>query len=84
MKFVSVKNKIILMNSMPDYAGSLVCIAHTLNDVVGYLSEIQFIAGSYSSWRNLMESNTELFNRVLVLAKGYIPNMRQQLTDNLY
>jgi tRNA(Ile)-lysidine synthase TilS/MesJ len=70
----SVKNKIIFDElSMPDYAGSLVCIAHTLNDVVGYLSEIQFIAGSYSSWRNLMESNTELFNRVLVLAKRVYP-----------
>ena len=69
-----VKNKIFFDElSKPDYDGSLVCLAHTLNDIVGYLSEIQFIAGSYSSWRNLMESNTDLFNRVLVLAKRVYP-----------
>lgn len=70
----NVKTKIIFEElSKPDYEESLVCMAHTLNDIVGYLSEIQFIAGSYSSWRNIMESNPDLFNRVLVLAKRVYP-----------
>ncbi len=81
----SVKAKIFFDElSKPDYDGSLVCIAHTLNDIVGYLSEIQFIAGSYSSWRNLMESNTDLFNRVLALAKRVYPKYEPNNMQVIY
>jgi tRNA(Ile)-lysidine synthase TilS/MesJ len=75
----SVKTNLIFKElSLPHYEGSLVCMAHSLDDIMGYLSEIQLIAGAYNTWQEISTSDPQLFERVLVLAKRVYPRYQPQ------
>lgn len=80
-----VKTKLIFDElSLPYYNNSLICMAHTLEDIIGYLIEIQLIAGSYSSWKEIFKSDIELFNRIAILAKRVYPKYKPQNMNITY
>ena len=70
----SVKTQIIFNElSKSHYNESIICMAHTIDDITDYLSEIEYIAGSFNSWEDIMQYDHELFHRVAILAKRVYP-----------
>ncbi len=66
------KIKIEAMNremDLEEYNGSLVCLGHTLDDIIGSLSEIFYCCGKSKSWRDIKENNKELFARLISIAR---------------
>lgn len=53
----------------PEYYNSYICLGHTLDDIVGYFSEIFFISGHYSNWIDIKKENQELFNKILKISR---------------
>lgn len=70
----STKTKIIFDElSTKKYENSLICMAHTAEDIAGYLSEIFYIGSNYSDWKEMQNNNPVLFSRLIELAKRVYP-----------
>lgn len=52
-----------------EYNNAYICLGHTLDDIVGYFSEIFYIAGSFDNWREIQKNNPILFERLLKLSR---------------
>lgn len=70
----SVKVKIIYDElTKEEYRDSLVCLAHTVEDISGYFSEIFYIGASSKDWKEMRQENPVLFSRTMELAKRVYP-----------
>ncbi|MZP30455.1 hypothetical protein GTO91_12100 [Heliobacterium undosum] len=56
-----------------EYAGSVVAVGHTVEDIAGYLSELFYIGSAYDSWQEMRESAPTLFARVVELSRRLHP-----------
>ena len=70
------KMKIEAMNremNLDEYNDSLVCLGHTLDDVVGGISEIIYLCGTYNNWQEIENDNKELFKKLLKTVRWVYP-----------
>lgn len=70
------KIKIEAMNremDLEEYNDSLVCLGHTLDDIMGNFSEIFYIYGRYKGWKDIKSNSEELFLRLIEIARWIYP-----------
>lgn len=70
--------------SKPQYKDSLICLGHTLDDIVGYFSEIFYIAGGYLDCKKIKIENSALFLRILKLSRWVYLTYKPYETKNNY
>lgn len=70
----SEKTKIIFDElSKDEYRDSLICMAHTVEDICGYFSELFYLTGTYDNWMEVEKINPLLFTRAMELSKRVYP-----------